>query len=284
MILLQNTTDALRVVTSQAIPIDVSAFFAEITSSTNAVDDQRQLTAITTATTTVVLSSPSAGVRRILRALAVHNKHATTTQQITVQIFDGTTAFDLLDIALPPGSTLFYHGANEWSVKDDRGRVLEKTDTTQQAAVNALNLVVLGSDQTNNNATANTIQDVTGLSFPVTAGELYWFRFTIQYTAAATTTGSRWSINGPAAPTELRYKSEYALTTTSNTVNEGVSAYDSPAASNASSAATASNVAVVEGFVRPSANGTVVARFASEIANSAIVAKAGSICQWVRCL
>jgi hypothetical protein len=169
-------------------------------------------------------------------------------------------------------------------VKDDRGRVLEKTDTTQQAAVNALNLVVLGSDQTNNNATANTIQDVTGLSFPVTAGELYWFRFTIQYTAAATTTGSRWSINGPAAPTELRYKSEYALTTTSNTVNEGVSAYDSPAASNASSAATASNVAVVEGFVRPSANGTVVARFASEIANSAIVAKAGSICQWVRCL
>lgn len=41
--------------------------------------------------------------------------------------------------------------------------------------------------------------------------------------------------------------------------------------------ATGSNIAVIEGFITPSANGTVIARFASEITASAIVAKAGSI-------
>lgn len=55
-----------------------------------------------------------------------------------------------------------------------------------------------------------------------------------------------------------------------------VQAYDLPAASNATSV-VAQNLAVIAGMIRPSANGTVIARFASEIANSAITAKAGSV-------
>ena len=127
---------------------------------------------------------------------------------------------------------------------------------------------------TNNNASANTLADVTGLQFPVTAGVQYRFRFVIMYTAAATTTGSRWTINGPAL-TALSYRSHYSLTATSRTFNEGQTGYGTPAASNASSLA-AGNVAVIEGIVTPSASGNLVARFASEISSSAIVAKAGS--------
>jgi hypothetical protein len=127
---------------------------------------------------------------------------------------------------------------------------------------------------TNNNAVANTIADVTGLSFPVIAGNRYAFRFVIDYTAAATTTGSRWTLNGPAF-TRLAYSSQYSLTATSSTFNEAV-AYAIPAASSASSANTTGNVAIIEGFIQPSANGDVIARFASEIASSAIVAKVGS--------
>jgi len=133
---------------------------------------------------------------------------------------------------------------------------------------------------TNNNGVANTIADVTGLSFTVTSGEKYWFMFTIAYTAAATTTGSRWAINGPAAPTLINYRSTYTLTATTETVNYA-NAYDIPAASNATSL-TAGNVAVVEGIIVPSANGTVIARFASEVLSSAIVAKAGSNLLWMR--
>ena len=132
--------------------------------------------------------------------------------------------------------------------------------------------VYLASPVTNNNASANTIADVTGLSFAVTTGVRYKFKFYITYTSAATTTGSRWAINGPAT-TELNYFSYYTLTATSQTVNYAV-AYNIPAASNASSLA-AGNVATIEGIIKPSADGTVIARFASEISSSAVVALAG---------
>ncbi len=134
--------------------------------------------------------------------------------------------------------------------------------------------VVLASDVTNNNASADTMADVTGLSFPVVAGVVYRFKFIIPYTSAATTTGSRWSINGPATPTLLEYQSTYTLTATSGTLNYG-STYDFPAAANASSLTTG-NVAIIQGVIKPSADGTVIARFASEVSSSAIVAKAGA--------
>jgi len=139
--------------------------------------------------------------------------------------------------------------------------------------------VVLTADVTNNNAVANTMQDVLGLSFPVVANTRTWFRFLIPYTAAAITTGSRWSINGPAV-SFLAYRSEYGLTTTSRTANDGLAAYNLPALSNASSPATAGNLAEIEGIIVASASGTVVARFASEVASSAIVAKAGAYVEY----
>jgi len=140
-------------------------------------------------------------------------------------------------------------------------------------------MTVLAADVTNNNATPNTIADVTGLSFAVVAGRSYAFRFVIEYTAAATATGSRWSINGPAI-TRLTYRSQYSLTTTTETLNAVLAAYDSPASSNITSAATAGNLATIEGFIVPSADGTVIARFASEVTSSAIVAKKGSYVQY----
>lgn len=138
--------------------------------------------------------------------------------------------------------------------------------------------VFLPSDVINNNATANTMADVTGLSFPVTAGVRYRFKFRILYDSAATTTGSRWSINGPAT-TLLRYRSHYSLTGTSRTFNEGLAAYNNPSSCNASSVLNG-NVAVIEGIVTPSANGNIIARFASEVLSSAITAKVGSYVEY----
>lgn len=130
------------------------------------------------------------------------------------------------------------------------------------------------SPVTNNNASANTIADVTGLSFSVVSGSIYWFKFIILYTSAATTTGSRWSISGPSSPTLLRYYSKYTLTATTETTNY-LAAYDTPAAASATSLTTG-NLAIIEGMIQPSGNGTVIARFASEVSGSAITALAGS--------
>lgn len=139
------------------------------------------------------------------------------------------------------------------------------------------NLVKLGSDVINNNATANTLADCTGLSFSVAAGTRYYFKALIWYTSAVTTTGSRWTLNGPAV-TNITYKSTYTLAATTLTTNFAT-AYSIPAASNATSL-TAGNIATIEGTVLPSAAGTVVVQFASEVASSAITCKAGSILEW----
>lgn len=135
--------------------------------------------------------------------------------------------------------------------------------------------VVLANDVVNNNVTPNTMADVTGLLFPVINGAWYEFEFRIVFDAAATTTGSRWAINGPAASV-INYRSEYMLTATSATYNPLLQAYDLPAAASVTSGVTAGNWALIKGVIKPSANGNVVARFASEVASSAITAKAGS--------
>lgn len=76
--------------------------------------------------------------------------------------------------------------------------------------------------------------------------------------------------------------SEYSLAATTTTRNANVLAYDSPATSNTSSASTGSNRAIVNGIITPSADGTVIARFASEVSGSAITAKAGAIVRYFR--
>jgi hypothetical protein len=159
------------------------------------------------------------------------------------------------------------------------GQYLQSGGSGAPVWVSGETIVTLGSDVTNNNATANTMADVTGLSFSVTAGVTYRFRALIIYTAAVITTGSRWAINGPASPTLLSYMAQYPNASNANTVVSAVT-YDQPAASNAVSPFTAGNICTIDGIITPSASGTVTVRFASEIAGSAIVAKAGSTLTW----
>jgi hypothetical protein len=286
LIILSGTSDIVRLITSGTATINTFAAFTEINTSTSTVDAGRQGAAISSAATTTIVAAPASNVRRSVKTLTIRNTHATTANTVTVQVFDGTTAFELYKVTLAAGETLFYQESAGFFVHDAQGRV-KSNDAAggSGAAVNQLNLVTLASDVVNNNAVANTKRDVTGLGFSVTAGETYWFKFTIAYQSAAATTGSRWSITGPASPTILAMAQQNTLTVTTSTLGNN-SAYDTPAASNTSSVASplAGNMARIEGVIRPSANGTVTARFASEIANSAITAKAGSLLQWVRTL
>jgi hypothetical protein len=247
----------------------------------------RSNTPILTATTTTVVGSPSSGVYRTVKTLTARNRHASTANTVTVVHTDGTNAMELFKATLAAGESLHYHEGAGFFVQDTQGRIKNNDAANGSgAAINTLNLVVLASDVVNNNATANTIADVTGLSFGVTANETYFFKFNIAFQSAATTTGSRWAINGPASPTILAYRQWITLAVATETIGSQ-SAYDQPAASSATSAVAstlAGNMACIEGIIRPSANGTVIARFASEVASSAITAKAGSLLQWVRTL
>lgn len=71
-----------------------------------------------------------------------------------------------------------------------------------------------------------------------------------------------------------------SITATTTTRNANVIAYDLPAASNTGSGQAITfggNTAIIEGYIIPSADGTVIGRFASEVGGSAITVKTGSI-------
>lgn len=281
MLILSNTTDTIQIVLGGSVTTNqlrCYASFRDIT--TTAFTPGRKV--VNTADTTDVnlVDSPASSTNRVIDYISIFNSD-TAAQTVTVKYDANGTEYSLFVCVLGVGERIEYQEGQGFSVFANSGAVKQSLNQGTSPASSGLNVVVLSSDQTNNNAVANTIQDVTGLSFAVNAGHTYWFRFSIIYTSASTSTGSRWSINGPAI-TSLRYKSEYSLTTTSNTVNEGLSAYDVPAASNATSTATGSNICVIEGFITPAANGTLICRFASEVISSAIVAKAGSIVQWLQ--
>ena len=279
MIVLSGTNQAIEVSlgASSAAPLPIASSSRLIT----AADTDALMTLINSNGTTAVTAvpAPGSGERRVIDFISIYNPNVAAAT-VTVRVNQGGSFFILSKVTLAQDERLQYTDAHGWVVLNSAGGVKNSINQGNNPISSGWNSAVLGADITNNNAVANSIADVTGLSFPVVAGQRYQFKFNIMYTAAATTTGSRWAIQGPAAPTQLAYQSQYALTSTSWTFNNA-SAYDIPAASNASSAFTTGNQAVIEGFILPSVDGTVIARFASEIASSAIVAKRGSMVQWL---
>lgn len=281
MLVLSETNDQIQIVLNAPVTTNqlrCMSVWRDVT--TTAYTPGRTLVNTNNASDVNLVPAPAASTQRVVDFISVYNSD-TATAQVTIKFDANGTEYTLWNGALATGEKVEYVEGVGFRVLAVNG--LPKVQSTQAAYVaNNMNIVVLPNDVINNNAVANTIADVTGLSFSVIAGQTYWFEFVIPYTSAAATTGSRWTINGPAAPTMLSYRSEYTLTATTTTVNTAA-AYDIPAASNASSL-TAGNVATVWGLIKPSSDGTVTARFASEILSSAITAKAGATLRWVRVL
>ena len=201
MLLLASTSDKIRLTTGSATNIDVHASWVDGVSS---VTPGRTNTPITTATTTDIVGAPGSSTYRTVKTITIRNRDASTSNAVTVIHTDGTNAMELYKCTLFAGYTLHYHeGAGFWVTDNYGGNVFKEQTNGIPAATNSTNLVALGSDVTNNNGTANTIADVTGLSFSVTAAQTYYFRFQIDYTAAATTTGNRWYNKGPGSQTRL---------------------------------------------------------------------------------
>lgn len=109
MIYLTTTTDLIEVVTSAAVAVDVNVNYIDADSATLAPSGAgRQNTAISTATTTTVLSSPAASVVRTLKQMTVANKNGTTAVDVTVQFDQGGTNYTIIATTLQPLSELIY--------------------------------------------------------------------------------------------------------------------------------------------------------------------------------
>lgn len=282
MIILSETTDNLQIVLDSPVTTNQLQCFTswrDRTSTTFVAG--RSLVNSNNTTDVVIVSAPSSSHQAIVDYISIYNKD-TTNASVTVKLDANGTEYILFKTALAPTEKIEYQEGQGFKVLASTGAVKQSINQGANAPLtNDMSTVILGSDVTNNNAIANTIADVTGLSFSVKNTKKYYFKFIIYYTAAATTTGSRWGVNCSAGlATNLTMISEYSLTTTTTTRNAQIQGFDLPAASNATSASTANNMAILEGYFIPTADGTFIARFASEVASSAIVAKAGSVCYY----
>lgn len=158
------------------------------------------------------------------------------------------------------------------------GNVLTSNGTTWQSTAPSAGgdtYLVLASDTANS---TTSFADVTGLTFAVTSGETYVFEAWIVYETAATTTGSKWAVNGPASPTLLSYSVETPTAGTSSRL-DFASTYDGTGPSTQTSG-IGQCLAKIEGVVKVSASGTFALRFGSEVASSAVTAKAGSVMRY----
>lgn len=278
MIILSNITDSLNIVLGGNVSTNQLQCFASWRDRTSTTFEANRSVINTNNTSPIgLVSSPPDTVQRIIDFVSVYNND-TQNAVVTIKYNANGQEFIIKKVTLAPTETLEYQEGQGWKVYASTGAVKSSINQGANASSSGWSTVVLGSDVTNNNAVANTIQDVTGLSASFLSAKTYYFKFVIYYTAAATTTGSRWGVSASAGTAaNLSMISEYSLTTTTTTRNANVQAFDSPAASNASSASTGNNMCIMEGYFKPTADCTFIARFASEVSSSAIIAKAGSV-------
>lgn len=122
--------------------------------------------------------------------------------------------------------------------------------------------------------------DVTGLGFSAAANTDYDFEFFIPFQSAALTTGIVLSLGGPASPALLSWRCEVPISATSSALRYG-STYNVETVGTAVEQIGVPRLATISGVLRNGATaGTVVARFRSEVAASAVVVKAGAVVRW----
>lgn len=124
MLIVQATTDILRVVTGEAGDIEVHVSWMDKLGSafTPGSDD---LPSITTATTTNIIdmTGASAGTYRNVKALTFRNAHASQEVNVTVEHTDGTNVETLFKCLLLPGETLVFSGDGRWKHHTATGAV-----------------------------------------------------------------------------------------------------------------------------------------------------------------
>ncbi len=119
MLNLASTSDVLRVITSAAGQVEVWASWVDFNGTT--VTPGRQRTAITSATTTTIVAAPASGAQRNVRGCTIANDHASVTNTVTVEAFDGTAPVVKAKAILLPGEVLALGEDGQWQHLDKNG-------------------------------------------------------------------------------------------------------------------------------------------------------------------
>jgi hypothetical protein len=121
LLLLTSTSDLIQVVTGSAVTsMNVQASFVDWDGTVTTPG--RKNTNITAQATTTVVAAPGSNVQRNVKSLSIYNAHASTSNSITLQHYDGSTTSILVVYTLLAGETLYYVEAGYWAVLDVSGK------------------------------------------------------------------------------------------------------------------------------------------------------------------
>jgi len=278
MIILSQTTDKIQINLGGSVTTNqLNCFVSYRDTTTTTITPGRNVVNTNNTTLVDLVGSPASSTRRVVEYISVYNND-TTSDTITINFYDNGTSYELIKTTLLVGEKLEYQSGVGFKCFDRFGS-LKNSELYQTMNLQSnFSSTTITNDVINNNAVANTIADITGLSFPVTANKTYYFKFIITYTSSSTANGSRFTINGPSI-TRLNFlvKIPNAASTTTN--SQSLTAYDTPSIAGTTSPVASATIGItgeIEGILVPSADGTLIGRFASEVANSAITVKAGS--------
>lgn len=254
MLLLTLTTDKLQLITSSTANIDVTATYIDRDQSTGVVGlADRQLTATSTATTTDIVAAPAATTTRNIKALMIRNRHASSSNDVTVQLNANSTLYTLYKKTLLAGESLIYIDAVGFIPWSDSA-LLNRS-------------FVMTADSVH--ATAATFATVTGLSCPgLKAGVRYNFMAMLIHKTDATTTGAQFGVNLANAPTDLRVATIDTVTasTTASVHSSGsVTTRDTAVTAQTTGSGASPVLGILTGSVIPSAVDTLDIRATSEV-------------------
>ena len=120
MLLLTSTSDLIQVVTSAAASVVVHASYIDNNAGT-ITPARTNTAAITSATTTTVVASPSASVQRNVKFLNIVNNSGSASTNVTVQHTDGTNVIELISVTLLPSEDLVLSSTGDWQHHDSNG-------------------------------------------------------------------------------------------------------------------------------------------------------------------
>ncbi len=129
--ILGTTSTLWRLVTGSAGDIEVTASWidspASVTSSSTFSPDGSTIANISTAATTTIVAAPGASTKRNIKNVTIFNNHATTSNLITVEQFDGTNADVLHKGTLLAGESLKFDETGYWTMYGADGVIKAQT-------------------------------------------------------------------------------------------------------------------------------------------------------------
>lgn len=120
MLLQTSTSDIIRLVTGSAGDIDVHASYIDLAAGV-VTPGRTNTPAITTATTTTIVAAPAASTARNVKTLMIQNVHASVSNLVTIQHFDGTTSIDLENVVLLAGERIAFIEGQGFTIVDSSG-------------------------------------------------------------------------------------------------------------------------------------------------------------------